>query len=652
MSLLFPTLFSPFNLKGIEIKNRIFSTGHDTDLGRSGLPTEEMTAYHVARAKGGVGLIIVQVVAVHPSALYTAEVLRGWHPDIVPKFKNMVGKIKSYGTKVFVQLFHPGRELAARKNGITSTAWGVSAAPSERFKVVPKTMSTLEVEELVKSYVETGVRLADAGVDGLEIVGSHGYLPAQFFSPSINNRTDDYGGTYENRLRFLRNISQKLRENISSDLIIGARFSGTEFDQSGLSEDEMFSICRDIAPSLDYINITGGTSATSGGAIHITPPMSIENAYLAPFSKKLKQIIPETPILLAGRINRPFEAEAVLKNGGADMCGMTRAMISDPMMPFKAERDDPSSIRVCIACNQACIGHAQLGVSISCIQYPESGRELQYGEKKRALIKRRILVVGGGPGGMKSAAVAAECGHEVTLVEMTSQLGGQVLLAQLLPHRAEFGGVVQNLERELASQDVEIIFNKTVTGDYLVEQRFEHVILATGSKPYLPDYRNDGCMHTLSHEQFLSGSSTGSSVVIYDWRSDWIGIGIAEKLAADGCFVRLAVNGVSAGSALQSYVRDEALGRLSRAGVEVISFARLYGVDETTVYLLHTITQELTVLENVNTLVIVPPMQPIADLAIEIQKLNLKYAVIGDAASPRTVEEAVYEGLKVAFEVQ
>ena len=173
-----------------------------------------------------------------------------------------------------------------------------------------------------------------------------------------------------------------------------------------------------------------------------------------------------------------------------------------------------------------------------------------------------------------------------------------------------------------------------------------------GKRMSIDCYRNDGCMHTLSHEQFLSGSPTGSSVVIYDWRSDWIGIGIAEKLAADGCFVRLAVYGATAGSAMQSYVRDEALGRLSKTGIEVLSFARLYGVDEKTIYLLHTVTQELTVLENVDTLVIVPPMQPMADLAIRLQKSNIKHAVIGDAASPRTVEEAIYEGLKVAFEIQ
>jgi hypothetical protein len=214
-------------------------------------------------------------------------------------------------------------------------------------------------------------------------------------------------------------------------------------------------------------------------SIHIVPPMTVANAYLSPFSQKLKQALPGTAILVAGRINQPHEAEAVLREGAADMCGMTRAMICDPQMPNKACGDRPNDIRACIACNQACIGHAQLGLSISCIQYPESGRELQFGNRPKVADKANVLVVGGGPGGMKAAAVAAEIGHDVTLAEQSPRLGGQALLAQLLPHREEFGGIVTNLSREVEISGVKVLLNHHVTADFIVDG----ALAMTGSGP-------------------------------------------------------------------------------------------------------------------------------------------------------------------------
>jgi len=340
-----------------------------------------------------------------------------------------------------------------------------------------------------------------------------------------------------------------------------------------------------------------------------------------------------------------------LREGAADMCGMTRAMICDPQMPNKARGDRPDDIRACIACNQACIGHAQLGLPISCIQYPESGRELQFGTRPKLAHKSNVLVVGGGPGGMKAAAVAAEIGHDVTLAEGSPRLGGQALLAQLLPHREEFGGIVTNLSREVENSGVEVLLDHLVTSDFILDGAFDHVILATGSRVNLPRFDGDDRIGVLSHEQVLQGEKTGTSVVIYDWRSDWVGIGLAEKLTSQGCSVRLAVNGVSAGSAIQSYVRDAAIARLSEAGIETIPYARLYGADEDTVYFQHTASRQPMVLENVDTLVIASAMRPSSGLAAELSALDIPFVEIGDAASPRTAEEAVFEGLVSATEL-
>ncbi|WP_309083962.1 FAD-dependent oxidoreductase [Chelativorans sp.] len=646
MTTTFPHLFSPFMLKGLEIPNRILSTGHDTEMGRDGLPTERLIAYQVARAKGGAGLIVVQVVAVHETARYTPDVLMGTSDACIPHFKALYDAVKAHGTRVFVQLFHPGRELLGRRNGVMQAALAPSSSPAERFRIIPREMSPDEIAEIVEGYGQAARRMAEAGADGVEIVASHGYLPAQFLNPRVNRRTDPYGGTAENRLRFLREVVASVRANTPEPLILGLRFSATEFDSDGVSEEETLEVCRRLRDEFDYFNVIAGTSASASGAVHIVPPMSVKNAYLAPFSQRLKQTIGK-PVFVAGRINQPQEAERVLAEGAADMCGMTRAMICDPRMPEKARAGRVDDIRACIACNQACIGHAQLNIPISCIQYPESGRELQFGSRRRSARARRIMVVGGGPAGMKAAAVAAEIGHEVTLYEKEKRLGGQALLAQLLPHRAEFGGIVTNLAREMELTGVRVHLGVEATPELIATEKPDAVLLATGSRPAGPCYEfGEGLQILHGNEVLVGRAATGARVVVYDWLADWRGAGIAEKLAGEGAHVRLAVNGVCAAAAIQSYVRDATIGRLQRLGVEMMPFMRLYGSEGNSVYFLHTASQEAVLLENADTLVLVTPNQPEDALHAPLKSLGIPVRLIGDAVAPRTAEEAVFEGLQ------
>ena len=648
----FPHLFSPFALKGIEIPNRIFSTGHDTDLGRHGLPGEALIAYQRARAKGGAGLIVVQVVAVHETARYTSEVLMGTADDCIPHFKPLFQAIKAEGTRAFVQLFHPGRELLGRRNGIAQAAYAPSSSPAERFRLVPRALSEEEIAEIVEGYGAAARRMAEAGADGVEVVGSHGYLPQQFLNPKVNRREDRYGGSFENRLRFLREVVASVRRQAPPELILGTRLSADEYDADGFGEEDTLAVCRALRDEFDYFNVIAGTSASSSGATHIVPPMTVKNAYLAPFAKRLKQTIGK-PVFVAGRINQPQDAERIIAEGGADMCGMTRAMIADPLMPRKAREGRTEDIRACIACNQACIGHAQLGLSISCIQYPESGRELEYGTRKSTAKPRKIIVVGGGPGGMKAAAVAAERGHDVTLFEQEKRLGGQANLAALLPHRAEFGGIVGNLAREVELAGVIVKLGTAVTPETIAAMRPDSVILATGSAPRLPPFERGEGVQVLTAEEILLGRArTGARVVIYDWLADWIGVGIAEKLAAEGAEVRLAVNGICAAASIQNYVRDAAIARLHKAGVQVLPFMRLYGAEQGTAFFLHTAAQEPVELEGVETLVVVGPNRPRDELAPALRALGIATTLIGDAMAPRTAEEAVFEGLAAATSLE
>jgi hypothetical protein len=447
-------------------------------------------------------------------------------------------------------------------------------------------------------------------------------------------------------MRFLQEIIDKIRKSARSDFVVGARISGDERDYHALDTAEVLQVAKELR-GLDYINVTAGSSATLQGAIHIVPPMAYANAYTAPLSAAIKSLV-DIPVFVTGRINQPQIAEGVIARGEADACGMTRAMICDPEMPNKANTGRSDDIRACIACNQACIGHFHKGYAISCIQHPETGREIAYGSLKPAPKTRRVLVAGGGPAGMKCAAVLGARGHQVTLCEAASQLGGQALLAQMLPGRAEFGGIVTNLTREMELAGVEVRRSTPVDRALIEQMKPEAVVVATGARPRWPAFEGRDTIHTVDAWQVLQGkANVGSSVVISDWRADWIGMGLAERLARDGCRVRLCVNGLMAGESVPWYVRDHQAGELQKLGVEVITYARLYGADNGTVYMQHTSNGEAIILEGTDTLVLCEGHDSVSDLEQELEEWNGELHVIGDAAAPRTAEEAVLEGLKI-----
>jgi 2,4-dienoyl-CoA reductase-like NADH-dependent reductase (Old Yellow Enzyme family) len=275
----YPHLFSPLAIRNVTVKNRIVSTGHDTMLPTEGLPNDRLIAYHRARAKGGAGLIVVQVAAVHPTAFYTTHALDATDDRCIPGYRRLAQACHGHGCKVFAQLFHPGREVIDFVEGAATVAYAPSAVPSERFHVMPRVLSRSLIGEIVASYGDAAVRMQRAGVDGVEIVASHGYLPSQFLNPRLNRREDEYGGSPENRLRFLREVIADVRAKVG-DFAIGMRISGDEKDPDGLHDQEAFAACEalDADGKLDYFNVIAGSSASLGGAIHIVPPMAIDTA--------------------------------------------------------------------------------------------------------------------------------------------------------------------------------------------------------------------------------------------------------------------------------------------------------------------------------------------------------------------------------------
>lgn len=649
--MMFPYLFSPLAIGGVTLPNRIVSSGHDTVMADHGQITDRLIAYHEARARGGAGLIVVQVAGVHETARYTSHVLMATDDSCIAGYAALAEAVKPHGTVLFGQLFHPGREVMDLADGTLTVAVAPSAVPTERFRVMPRPLRLAEIREIIDGYGQAAARLQQAGLDGVEVVASHGYLPSQFLNPATNLRTDEYGGTPENRLRFLREAFESIRRYCGPDFVAGLRISLDEQDPAGLPADIAFAASVSLAGEglADYLNVTTGTSATLAGSDHIAPDMSNAHGYVAPQAGKLRATV-GVPVLVAGRINQPQEAEHIIAAGQADACVMTRAMICDPKMPGLARAGQTDDIRACIGCNQACIGHFHLGFPISCIQHPETGRERLYGIRRRADRPKKVMVVGGGPAGLKAAAIAAERGHDVTLYEASGRVGGQVLLAERLPGREEFGGVITNLSREAARAAVTVELHTTVDLPAVRAQSPDLVVVATGARPYRPplDVMDSPWIADAWEVIRQPGAVPSGKIVVADFRGDWVGLGTARLLAAAGHEVTLAVRGYAAGESLQQYVRDRLLAAMSRQRITVLPLVRPYGVDDDTVYLQHVLTEEPLLVEGVAGLVLACGSSPAGELLETLESAGVPAIGIGDCLAPRTVEEAVLEGLVAA----
>ncbi len=646
----FEALFSPLDVGRITLKNRILSSGHDTVMSVDGFVSDQLIEYQRARAAGGVGHIVLQVSSVHHTSDYTAQELIAVSDDAIPGYRRIADAVHAHDCHLFAQVFHGGREIMSTADGMLPIAWAPSSVPNERFHVMPKPLTRDLIDEIVDGFGASARRMAEAGIDGVEIVASHGYLPAQFLNPRTNLRDDGYGGSLENRLRFTQEVITSIRAQAGDDIVLGMRISIDERDLDGLTPDESVEACAILARSLDYLSVSAGSSATYRGSVHIAPPMSQDPGYTAPLSAVVRQRV-DIPVFVTGRINTPAEGERIIATGQADAVAMTRALICDPLMPGKAKSGKVDEIRLCIGCNQACIGHFHLGVPISCIQYPESGREREYGRRITAPEPRRLIVVGGGPAGLKAAAVAAERGHHVEVWESASRVGGQVRLAQRLPGRAEFGGLIENLLAEALRAGVHIRTGQRATAQALADAAPDEVVIATGARPFVPDFElGDGLV--LDAWQAIDGARiSAGGVLVADWRCDWIGLGVATLLAEEGQRVTLAVNGWAAGQTLQQYVRNEMLGRAVARGVKVVTDVRLLGFDDDTVYLGHTLNGDVVEVADISTLVLATGHVSQDDLSDELTALGIPVTVIGDAMAPRTAEEAVLEGLRVGVSV-
>ncbi len=635
-----PALHSPLDVGPLRLRNRVVSTSHQTSLVHDHLPTQDLLAYHEARARGGVGTIFLEATAVHASGLLTAHTIGGFLPEITGAYRALTERLHPHGTMLMVQLFHGGREQIS--SAPRAPAVAPSAIPSLRFKSEPRALTVAEIDELIAGYAVAARLAAEGGVNGLELSMSHGYLPGQFLSALSNRRHDRFDGTLEARLRFSVEVLEAVRAAAGPAVAVGARLSADELIAGGLGT----AACGEIAGRLhgaglvDFVSLVLGHSAHPAASTWIAPPPPAPPLAIAPAAAAIRAAVPELILLATTRVVTLEGAQQLLDAGTADLVGMTRALIADPELLAKTETGRADEIITCVGCNQSCIGHYHAGVPIGCAVNARTGRERTLGPPRAGAAE--MLVIGAGPAGAAAAVEAGQGGARVTLVERADEIGGQLRLAGVAPaHRETWELYRRSTLARLAAAGVAVQFG--TTADAQLAERFARVVLATGAQPYDPGLDLADVAVVQAWEAIREPSAVAGPALVADWGGGWEGLDAAERLAGAGVAVTLACAATVPGETLHQYQRNLYLARLHELGVEILHHHEL--VDGP--LLRHVFSRRSRPLPATATIVLAQGRAPVDGLWAQLES-HPGAVRAGDVLGPRTLEEAVLEGTLAA----
>ena len=545
------TLLSPFQLAHLTLRNRIVMPGMDTNFGdEEGNIAEETYRYYELRAKGGAGLIIVEGAYFDKRGAGTQNMLALDSRRRIPQFSRLTETIKKHGARTLLQIYHAGSQATSFMVGLKPV--GPSDVPFQMSGETPQPLSKREIRVIVWGYAKACNWAKRAGFDGVEIHAGHGYLLNQFFSPLTNKRTDEYGGSFDNRILLHLEVLNAVRSNCGSDFIIGFRLNGRDHIEGGIELEETCRLAQIFEQAgLDLINITGGIFDSPG--FPVVPYMNYPRGVFADTAAAVKQALSgETPVCVVGRINTPETAEQILQAGKADLVAVGRALIADPDFPRKVSEGRTEDIRPCIACN-ACLNRIITEQAVACAVNPNLlGNESEH----PAAEKKRVLIAGAGVAGMEAARVAAGRGHEVTLIESSDRIGGAIDLASAAPMKSEIGLLIPYYERLLRELPIELRLDTTLTPGLIEEIQPDVLVLATGSLPEVPTIEGlETCAHSF-YTDVLSGSIPSANRICV-LGGGMVGIDVADLLSSRSKQVTIVEPGKSLAADLYALVARE-----------------------------------------------------------------------------------------------
>ncbi len=635
----FKNLFSPIKIGNVTLPNRIVMTGAFHRL-----TGNSKVQYFTARAKGGAGMIMSSP---HPAF--------GTNEAMIPELKAVADAVHQYPTKIFAQLFHHGGRMWARMTGGGATLapspvkvrWPLKAGAAG----VPHAMDKDEIRRMVKAYGAAALVMKKSGYDGIEIMAAWALLQSQFLSPTLNMRTDEYGGSLENRMRFLLECIDSVRENIGPDMPLGVRFNGDEFvervwwtREHGNTLDEAKEIAKDLEATgkLDYLF----ACADAIGAGHV-PPMYFPLGAFTYISAGIKEVV-KLPVVVVGRINDPVLAENILVNNQADMIGMTRAVMCDPEMPNKAREGRLEEIRRCIACNEGCVGPNFMALPITCSLNYETGREIQ-GPVKTAENKKTVMVIGGGAAGLEAARVAALRGHEVSLYEKNDVLAKDLDIAARAPGRQDFTEAKRYLVYQMKLLKVDVHLGINVTPEMVIQQQPDAVIVATGGLPFMPEIPGSDNGNVVAMKKVLAEEvEVGQNVLVVDYQHHLYGLDTADFLAERGKKVELITDMAFAGTEVDIYTIETAYFNALSRGVVITPLTGLKEVNDKTATVYHVITNSERHIEGIDTVVICTDERANDALYHALKGQVKELHLVGQALSPRKLLDSIADAYVAA----
>jgi 2,4-dienoyl-CoA reductase-like NADH-dependent reductase (Old Yellow Enzyme family)/thioredoxin reductase len=656
----FRHLFQPLKLRHVTLKNRIVFGAHTANMSEAGLPGERHRAYYEERALGGAAMIVVEPVPVHRTAVLTRGNFKHSTDEIIPHFRKVTDAVHRHGTVICHQLYHVGQH--GDFDNSYEPNWSPSGLPSFHDSDGSHAMREAEIEEIVAGFVEAARRARESGFDGVELFAAYHALIDQFWTPFSNRREDGWGGSLENRCRFSSEIMRRIRKMAGDDFIIGLAVNMEPSVKASLSMEQLQEIIawHDDRALMDYVTCGTGSYFEFTGII---PNVFFADKLGVPYAEALKKVVKHARVQAESHIRTPENADYVIAAGQADMVSIVRGQIADPHLANKARDGRAGDIRPCLSCNQMCWGRRYRDYWISCLINPSAGREFEWGGDRflPAHTPRKILVVGGGVAGLEAARVAAERGHQVTLIEASNRLGGQFHLAGLQPRRGQIGDFLDWYARQLEKLQVKVLLNTYFEPHDVEAFGADEVILATGSQPgghgfqrFLPHFDklpgvDRGNVWT-AEEVMSRQARLGPRVIVLDEGANWKGGGTALHIAEAGHRVTVVTPAASVMMEMARTNADVQLRqRLRQLGAVLIT--------EAAIREWHGDAADITVFGGkdmrieADSLVLSTTNSADTALADALSATTVPYRMIGDAVAARTAVMAIYEGRKLAMNI-